>query len=156
MLPERLRPFPGTHETRTHLKGVLIMASLPFKMAPLMIFTLKYLQNCTASHHSPKALRFNFLTIDQKILSSNNRFRKRTILNICSRRASVLFVALSSVILDFKQAQERMHSSSTQRSDCDFEKDIFLDFRSEDLYPMTFLTVSILEQLWASRIEKTS
>ena len=47
-----------------------------------------------------------------------------------------------------------MHSSSTQRSDCDFEKDIFLDFRSEDLYPMTFLTVSILEQLWSSRVEK--
>ena len=30
----------------------------------------------------------------------------------------------------------------------------FLDFRSEDLYPMTFLTVSILEQLWSSRVEK--
>ena len=31
---------------------------------------------------------------------------------------------------------------------------IFLDFRSEDLYPMTFLTASILEQLWISRLEK--
>ena len=30
----------------------------------------------------------------------------------------------------------------------------FLDFRSEDLYPMTFLTASILEQLWISRLEK--
>ena len=30
----------------------------------------------------------------------------------------------------------------------------FLDFRSEDLYPMTFLTASILEQLWTSRVEK--
>ena len=30
----------------------------------------------------------------------------------------------------------------------------FLDFRSEDPYPMTFLTVSILEQLWLSRTEK--
>ena len=30
----------------------------------------------------------------------------------------------------------------------------FLDFRSEDLYPMTFLTASILEQLWISRVEK--
>ena len=30
----------------------------------------------------------------------------------------------------------------------------FLDFRSEDLYPMTFLTASILEQLWASRVDK--
>ena len=30
----------------------------------------------------------------------------------------------------------------------------FLDFRSENLYPMTFLAVSILEQLWTSRVEK--
>ena len=30
----------------------------------------------------------------------------------------------------------------------------FLDFRSEDLYRMTFLTASILEQLWTSRVEK--
>ena len=30
----------------------------------------------------------------------------------------------------------------------------FLDFRSEDTYPMTFLTASILEQLWLSRTEK--
>ena len=30
----------------------------------------------------------------------------------------------------------------------------FLDFRSEDPYPMTFLTASILEQLWLSRTEK--
>ena len=32
----------------------------------------------------------------------------------------------------------------------------FLDFRSEDFYPMTFLTVSILEQLWTwtSTVEK--
>ena len=30
----------------------------------------------------------------------------------------------------------------------------FLDFRFEDLYPMTFLTASILEQLWISRLEK--
>ena len=30
----------------------------------------------------------------------------------------------------------------------------FLDFRSEDLYPTTFLTASILEQLWLSRTEK--
>ena len=30
----------------------------------------------------------------------------------------------------------------------------FLDFRSEDLYPMTFFTASILEQLWTSRVEK--
>ena len=30
----------------------------------------------------------------------------------------------------------------------------FLDFRSEDLYPMTFLTASILEQFWSSRVEK--
>ena len=29
-----------------------------------------------------------------------------------------------------------------------------LDFRSEDFYPMTFLTSSILEQLWTSRVEK--
>ena len=29
----------------------------------------------------------------------------------------------------------------------------FLDFRSEDLYPMTFLTASILVQLWTSRME---
>ena len=33
MLPEHPRLLPGTHETRTHLKGVLIMASLPFKGA---------------------------------------------------------------------------------------------------------------------------
>ena len=30
----------------------------------------------------------------------------------------------------------------------------FLDFSSEDLYSMTFLTASILEQLWTSRVEK--
>ena len=30
----------------------------------------------------------------------------------------------------------------------------FLDFRSEDLYPMIFLTASILVQLWTSRVEK--
>ena len=30
----------------------------------------------------------------------------------------------------------------------------FLDFRSEDVYPMIFLTASILEQLWISRTEK--
>ena len=30
----------------------------------------------------------------------------------------------------------------------------FLDFRSEDLYPMTFLTASILEQLWTSTEKK--
>ena len=34
------------------------------------------------------------------------------------------------------------------------ERTKFLDFRSEDLYPMTFLTASILEQLWTSRVEK--
>ena len=34
------------------------------------------------------------------------------------------------------------------------ERNKFLDFRSEDLYPMTFLTASILEQLWLSRLEK--
>ena len=30
----------------------------------------------------------------------------------------------------------------------------FLDFRSEDLYPLTFLTATILEQLWTSRVQK--
>ena len=30
----------------------------------------------------------------------------------------------------------------------------FLDFRSEDLYPMTFLTASILGQMWTSRVVK--
>ena len=30
----------------------------------------------------------------------------------------------------------------------------FLDFRSDDPYPMTFLTASILEQLWTSRVQK--
>ena len=30
----------------------------------------------------------------------------------------------------------------------------FLHFRSEDLHPMPFLTASILEQLWTSRVEK--
>ena len=30
----------------------------------------------------------------------------------------------------------------------------FLDFSSEDLHPTTFLTASILEQLWTSRVEK--
>ena len=30
----------------------------------------------------------------------------------------------------------------------------FLDLRSEDLYPMTFLTAYILEQLWTLRVEK--
>ena len=30
----------------------------------------------------------------------------------------------------------------------------FLDFRSDDLYPMTFLTATVLEQLWISRTEK--
>ena len=34
------------------------------------------------------------------------------------------------------------------------EKIKFPYFRSEDLYPMTFLTASILEQLWTSRVEK--
>ena len=33
-------------------------------------------------------------------------------------------------------------------------KTLNLDFRSEELYPMTFLTASILEQLWTSRVEK--
>ena len=31
MLPEHRRLSPGTHETRTHLKGVLIMALYYFK-----------------------------------------------------------------------------------------------------------------------------
>ena len=30
----------------------------------------------------------------------------------------------------------------------------FLDFRYDDLYPMIFLTASILKQLWTSRVEK--
>ena len=30
----------------------------------------------------------------------------------------------------------------------------FLDFRSDDLYPVTFLTATVLEQLWLSRTEK--
>ena len=30
----------------------------------------------------------------------------------------------------------------------------FLDFRSDDLYPVTFLTATVLEQLWISRTEK--
>ena len=30
----------------------------------------------------------------------------------------------------------------------------FLDFRSDDLYPLTFLTATVLEQLWMSRTEK--
>ena len=30
----------------------------------------------------------------------------------------------------------------------------FLDFSCEDLHLMTFLTTSIMEQLWASRVEK--
>ena len=34
------------------------------------------------------------------------------------------------------------------------EKIKFLDFRSEDLYPMIFLTASILVKLWISRVEK--
>ena len=38
--------------------------------------------------------------------------------------------------------------------DMTLERIKFLDFRSEDLYPMTFLTASILEQLWLSRTEK--
>ena len=38
--------------------------------------------------------------------------------------------------------------------DITLERIKFLDFRSEDLYPMTFLTASILEQLWLSRTEK--
>ena len=38
--------------------------------------------------------------------------------------------------------------------DMTLERIKFLDFRSDDLYPTTFLTASILEQLWLSRTEK--
>ena len=38
--------------------------------------------------------------------------------------------------------------------DMTLERIKFLDFRSEDPYPMIFLTASILEQLWLSRTEK--
>ena len=40
--------------------------------------------------------------------------------------------------------------------DMPLERIKFLDFRSEDLYPMTFLTASILEQLWIARVDKKS
>ena len=40
--------------------------------------------------------------------------------------------------------------------DMTLERIKFLDFRSEDPYPMTFLTASILEQLWLSRADKKS
>ena len=36
MLPERPRPFLGTHETRTHLKGVLSMALYHFYFSSLL------------------------------------------------------------------------------------------------------------------------
>ena len=35
-----------------------------------------------------------------------------------------------------------------------WSKHSILDFRSEELYPLTFLTASILQQLWTSRVEK--
>ena len=34
------------------------------------------------------------------------------------------------------------------------ERTTFLEFRLEDLYPMAFLAVSILEQLWTSRVKR--
>ena len=42
--------FPGTHETRTHLRclnygSLLFTAIISFQMAPFMIFTLKYLKH---------------------------------------------------------------------------------------------------------------
>ena len=65
MLPEHTRLFPGTHETRMHLKGVLIMAFQaipPLRMAQLMIFPLKYL----SSLHNLKILRLICCAIDKK------------------------------------------------------------------------------------------
>ena len=38
--------------------------------------------------------------------------------------------------------------------DMTLERIKFLDFRSDDLYPLTFLTATVLEQLWISRTEK--
>ena len=38
--------------------------------------------------------------------------------------------------------------------DMTLERIKFLDFRSDDLYPVTFLTATVLEQLWLSRTEK--
>ena len=38
--------------------------------------------------------------------------------------------------------------------DMTLERIKFLDFRSDDLYPVTFLTATVLEQLWISRTEK--
>ena len=43
---------------------------------------------------------------------------------------------------------------SQEIPDMTLERIKFLDFRSEDVYPMTFLTASILDQLWISRTEK--
>ena len=41
-----------------------------------------------------------------------------------------------------------------KHKDPTMERITFFDFRSEDLYPLTFLTATILEQLWTSRVQK--
>ena len=51
-------------------------------------------------------------------------------------------------------AENLLLASQQEDPTMTLERIKFLDFRSEDLYPMTFLTASILEQLWISRLEK--
>ena len=60
------------------------------------------------------------------------------------RTCSIIKVGADNLLLALKQ----------EIPDMTLERIKFLDFRSEDLYPMTFLTASILEQLWLSRTEK--